>query len=168
MYDLPWLDGYSGESTDDLIALEGKYRTDSLVFAFEQALDQKAARLGTNNLTTEELVVLAVEALEREVNNGGYSQFFVNSSKEFAPIIVEALNRIGCPDTAAVTQDAVNSLRVQEPVAVDAIDRAMGQKSDKRDGELAECDDRCFRVAGDLSIPLLEFMKNNRNRISLK
>jgi hypothetical protein len=34
------------------------------------------------------------EALEREVNNGGYSQFFTNSSKEFAPRVAEALEVI--------------------------------------------------------------------------
>ena len=54
-----WLDGYSGQTTDELIALEGEYRTDSLVLAFEQALMAK------DELTDEEKVVLAVEALER-------------------------------------------------------------------------------------------------------
>ncbi len=81
MPDLQWLDGYNGESVDELIALEGKYRTDSLVLAFEQAMDQKEARVGEDKLTAEEHVILAVEALEREVNNGGYEQFFLNASR---------------------------------------------------------------------------------------
>jgi hypothetical protein len=38
MYDLKWLEGYSGQTTEELIALEGEYRIDSLVLAFEQAL----------------------------------------------------------------------------------------------------------------------------------
>ena len=80
MVALKWLDRYSGESTDTLIALENEYRLDSIVLAFEEALDQKTARSGTDSLTAEEHVILAVEALEREVNNGGYSQFFFNSS----------------------------------------------------------------------------------------
>ena len=101
MTDLKWLDQYTGQTTDELIALEGEYRTDSLVLAFEQALDQKTARAGTEELTAEERVVLAVEALEREVNNGGYGQFFTNDSNEYTPIIVDALMRIGCGDTAA-------------------------------------------------------------------
>src|SRR5437879_4032538 len=107
MQDLQWLDGYSGETIDELIALEGKYRTDSLVLAFEQAMDQKAARVGQDKLTLEERVILAIEALEREVNNGGYDQFFVNLSREYAPIIVDALRRIGCPRTAEITQKAL-------------------------------------------------------------
>ena len=101
-----WLNGYSGQSVDQLIALEGRYRTDSLVLAFEQAIYQKADRLGGDELSEEELTILAVEALEREVNNGGYGQFFVNTS-EFAPVILDALRRIGCPKTAKITQRAL-------------------------------------------------------------
>ena len=57
-----WLESYSGQSTEQLLSLEGEYRTDSLVVAFEQALDQKSAARGVQSLTSEELVVLAVEA----------------------------------------------------------------------------------------------------------
>jgi len=35
---LKWLDRYSAESTDELIALENEYRLDSIVLAFEEAL----------------------------------------------------------------------------------------------------------------------------------
>ena len=107
MPDLRWLEGYNGESVDELIALEGKCRTDSLVLAFEQAMDQKAARIGEDELTAEERIILAIEALEREVNNGGYGQFFLNSSREYAPIIADALRRISCPKTAEITQKAL-------------------------------------------------------------
>lgn len=71
MPELHWLDGYSGQTIDELIALEGKYRIDSLVLAFEQMVDQKIARDGADNVADEEFVILAVEAMEREVNNGG-------------------------------------------------------------------------------------------------
>jgi hypothetical protein len=46
MPDLNWLDEYSGQTVDELLALEGEYRLDSLVLAFEQALDQKTERAG--------------------------------------------------------------------------------------------------------------------------
>jgi hypothetical protein len=47
MSDLKWLDEYSGQTTHELIALQREYRTDSLVLAFEQALDQKVDRVGS-------------------------------------------------------------------------------------------------------------------------
>ena len=96
-----WLNGYSDQSVEQLLSLEGEYRTDSLVLAFEEAINRKAQRDGMQSLSEEERVVLAVEALEREVNNGGYDQFFVNSSREFAPTVVSALQRIGCKKTAS-------------------------------------------------------------------
>ncbi len=63
-------------------------------------------------LCDEERIVFAVEALEREVNNGGYCQFFGNSSREFAPSIADALLRIGCPGTARITRKAIEAVGV--------------------------------------------------------
>ena len=107
MTELKWLDGYNGETVEEIIALEGKYRTDSLVVALHQAMDQKAFRIGDDKLTDEERIILAIESLECEVNNGGYGLFFVNTSREHAPIIVNALHRSGCPKTADITQMAL-------------------------------------------------------------
>jgi len=163
-----WLDIYSGQSTDELISLEGKYRTDSLVLVFEQALDQKAYRLGQDGLTLEENVVLAVEALEREVNNGGYDQFLVNPSKEYAPIVVDALKRIGCDNAAQLTQQAIDILAIDGPVTIEAIDRVMEEQDEERDQKLGACDVRYFKEAGDLSGSMLEFIKRNKDKITLK
>jgi hypothetical protein len=41
MADLKWLADYSGQTTDQLLALEGEYLTDTLVLVFEKALVQK-------------------------------------------------------------------------------------------------------------------------------
>ena len=120
-----WLE-YSGESAEQLLSLEGQYRTEALVLAFEQAINQKAEREGMPSLTDEERIVLAVEALEREVNNGGYDQFFVNSSREFVPTIVGALQRIGCKKTATITQRAIKALGTSD-LTVEAIEAAMAR-----------------------------------------
>src|SRR5579863_2130168 len=102
-----FLQKYSGQSVDELISLESEYRVDSLVLAFEEGIIQKFKREGENGLSEPERVILAIEALEREVNNGGYSQFFENSSRYFAPWIVWALETIGCPQTARISQRAI-------------------------------------------------------------
>ena len=46
MTELDWLEGYAGQTTEELLALEGRYRTDSIVLALEQALERKAASAG--------------------------------------------------------------------------------------------------------------------------
>ena len=50
-----WLEQYPGQTTDELIALERQYRTDSSARAFEQALDQKVERVGKEGLTEQVL-----------------------------------------------------------------------------------------------------------------
>lgn len=97
-----------GKSVDELLVL-GKDECEFL-FAIEMAIEQKEERVGEANLSQEERMVLAIESLEREVNNGGYSQFFMNSSSEYAPIIVESLIRIGCPKVAALTRRAIEAI----------------------------------------------------------
>jgi hypothetical protein len=91
LQNLPWLD-YSGEAASELIACKNSHRIDSLLCAFEEGIQNKREQQGS--VTDEERLVLAVMALEREVNNGGHRQFFVNSSREFAPVIEESLLRI--------------------------------------------------------------------------
>lgn len=47
-------------------------------------------------------VFSAIWALESEVNDGGFSQYFLNSTGESTPFALEALRTIGAPKTAAI------------------------------------------------------------------
>jgi len=164
MPDLRWLEGYSGESAVELIALEGKCRIDSLVFAFEQAMNQKAARVGKDRLTPEERIVLAIESLEREVNNGGYDQFFANSSREYATMIVDALRIIGCPKTASITRKALDIVQ-DSPMAVADIENGTWEENEDRRDALGECDSHYYEGAENIGESLFAFIKENRARI---
>jgi hypothetical protein len=163
MPDPQWLDGYSGESVDELIALEGKYRTDSLVLAFEQAMNQKAARVGDGKLTVQERVILAVEALEREVNNGGYGQFFVNTP-EYAPVIVDALRRIGCSQTAEITQRALAIVQ-KSPMTDEQIQNGTWEEDEERQAALGECDSLYFDGPENIEESLFAFINASRAKI---
>jgi hypothetical protein len=158
----PWLERYGGQTTTELIGLGDTHRIDSVVLAFEEAISAKAQRLGAETLTTSELVVLAVEAVEREVNNGGFDQLFRNSSKQQATNYVSALEAIGRPDVAELAKQAIAALRLgKRPLTIDAIDRAMERDSEARDEKFEELDDRYLEVAGDLAPALLAFIKAN-------
>jgi hypothetical protein len=108
----------------------------------------------------------AVEALEREVNNGGYDQFFFNSS-EFTPVIVQALNAIRCPGVAELAQDAIDALGIEGTPTIEAVNRVMEEDSDEREQRLDTCDDRYYREAGDLSVSLSSCIRGNGDEISL-
>jgi Domain of unknown function (DUF4375) len=165
MANLKSLNGHSGQTLDQLLSLEGEYRIDSILTAIEQAIAQKTAREGDGGLSAEERVVLAVEALEREVNNGGYDQFLVNSSREYAPLIVDALARIGCPKTCEVTRNALGTLGLDE-FDEESIEAVMDAESDERDEELARCDSAYYDSGENIDAALFAFVK--ANRVSIK
>jgi hypothetical protein len=162
-----WLDGYSGQTTDELLALADTHRADSVVIAFELALIQKADRVGLPNLRTEERVVLAVEAIEREVNNGGFDQLFRNASKRYAPEFVSALEAIGCQEVAEVTERAIKALRLTGPTTTEAIDRVFERENERRDDRLDELDGEYLAVVGNLAPSVLSFIKAHRAEIVL-
>ncbi len=164
-----WLEQYSGQTLEELLSLEGSYRIDSLIVAFEQALIQKSARDGDETLTSEERTILAVEALEREVNNGGYHQFFLNNFMEFPSFIVGivgALRSIGCPATAGITQEAINALGISD-VNTATIESALDEDNPARDEKLERCDEMFFQRDEDIEGRLFAFIKANHKAIRL-
>lgn len=165
MPELQWLDGYNGQTVDELIAFEGKYRTDSLILAFEQAIDQKWAREGGERIADEEFVILAIEAMEREVNNGGWGQFFVNTGR-FATVIIDALQRINCPKTAQIAEKAVRIIDTA-PITEVEIENGTWEENEKRHDALNGCDQLYYERPENIEESLFAFIKANRRKIEL-
>ena len=86
---------YTGQTTPELLACKDSHSIGCLFLAFEWGIEAKERRIGEAALTEEERLVLAVQAVDREVNNGGYDQFFRNSSRRFTPIVVRSLQLLG-------------------------------------------------------------------------
>ncbi len=164
--DHKWLDQYRGQTVEQLLSLADEYSIPSIILAFEQALSQKSAREGAQSLSGEEHVVVAIEEFEREVNNGGFSQFFINSSQDYAPIIVDSLLRIGCPETAELTRRALAALRLKR-LNVESIVAVMEQDDEVRDAELKKCDTAFFSSDEPIAVPLFKFIEENKARIRL-
>jgi hypothetical protein len=97
-----------------------------LVFARE-------ATVGYQQLTAAERVVFCLDQLEREVNNGGFEQFFENSSGDHALDTIEALRTLGATATAALVAEAVRVFPQGRP----ATDRAERQRQVARLDEQA-------------------------------
>lgn len=159
-----WFDGYDRQTTDELLGLEAAYRTDSLVLAFEQAIQQKAAH---QPISREERYVLAVEALEREVNNGGYSQFFLNSSHDFVDVIEEALVAIRCPKIAALTRRAIESLRIQGAVTGEKAEAVVLREDDAVRQALDACDNDYYENDEPIADLLFAWIKENRASVQV-
>jgi len=165
---LAWLEAYRGESVDGLVALASEYRVDSLLVALETALLGRVETLGLSSLSEAERAVVAIEALEREVNNGGYHQFFLNAP-EHAAGIVPALLRVGCPVTAEISQSAIAHLglgpapapaQVREALEHDAAGQLVDVLSD-------QCDQRYYTSDEPIADRLFAYVCANRCAIRL-
>jgi hypothetical protein len=166
---LRWLDAYSGQSVDELIAFASQYRVDSIVLAFEQALQQTAERIGLSRLNEVERTILAVAALEREVNNGGYHQFFLNTP-EYAPFVVAALNRIRCPKTSDISASAISLLGLGQQFATNQVQMALDKDigGNLIDVLHDQCDQLYYDSGEPIADRLFAFVRTHRSSIRLQ
>ena len=101
--------------------------------------------------------------LEREVNNGGFSQYFINSSGEFAHETLTSLRSIGTNKTASILQDAM----AQFPDSLVPKDRAVRQQIVVQIEEVAnkawdELDKQFFTYEDNLSDLAIHYVKQNK------
>jgi len=78
---------------------------------------------GENSLTSFETIGVGVWVLEVEVDNGGFHQYYSNSTGYFAGATVDALRAIGAGNTARLLAAA----NAEFPGAVPPTDRARRQ-----------------------------------------
>lgn len=127
---------YAGQSSEEVLAHFETHSVFSVFGGLRWCIEAKArAQGGEEMLTREERVFLAVLDLISEVNNGGYRQFFWNSSRRFTPVIVESLRRIDCERTAELTERAIAALRLTDLTA-EAVTEEIQRENPERNARL--------------------------------
>jgi len=105
---------------------------------------------------------ISIWAIESEVNNGGLSQYFLNSSCETAGFVAEALDMIGAPRTADICRRAVaTAFPAGLPSTPDAISLAASDFSDETEDKLAALDKEFFGYPHDLTKLLFAFVSKH-------
>jgi hypothetical protein len=163
--DLGWLDGYTGQSVDELLSYEGTDQAHSILFALETAIDEKLKSTGPIKATGVEAIIQSVLALDREVNNGGYDQYFRNDSRKYAPSVVNHLVILGRTEIADITQRALDSLGCPG-ISVAAIEEVMQNEDVQRDRALNRCDLAFYEQKG-LAESLLAYVKAHQDGIKI-
>ena len=120
-------------------------------------------QLAFNDLSPAEQVFRAIWELEADVNNGGFHQYFSNSSGDTAFAVVEALKTIGARNMAAIASKACGVF----PRAVPASDRAeRTTQVDVLSAEqlklLEELDGEFFNYPDNLTDLLYDFVQSSR------
>ena len=99
-------------------------------------------------LNEHERLFYITQTLEQEVNNGGFSQYFYNSSGNFANEVVDAFTRIGAHKTAEICKKAVAVFNGQVPVDRDERENLL-ESLDCED-IFDECDNAFYDYEDDL------------------
>ena len=160
-----WLE-YTGQSAREIFAAKKTHRLDSLLCALEEGIQLRQSRHGKKGTTDVERTLLAVMTLDREVNNGGYDQFFLNSSRQYARGIVQALDRIGCRETAALTAKAIDALGLEQ-ITVKGVSEAIAKRDPKRNRVLNACDKKFYKLV-EIGSKLFAFLEANQDKIALE
>lgn len=144
-----WFKKRRYDDVDDEELPDEDYEIDNFVVDMFEAVALKCAdgdRMEA--LNAHERIFYIVQTLEQEVNNGGFSQFFYNSSGDFANELVDAFTTIGAHKTAAICKKALSAFR--DVVPTDRTQREALLDRMHCDKLWEKCDDAFYEYADDL------------------
>ena len=139
----------------------------STLIALHESRDSAFGKLPYPELSPEERVFLHVWELEAEVNNGGFDQYFINSSGNHAAEVVESLEAIGAVQAAAIAKQAIsvafgNSPPPKDEEARDSVMRALPEEKLE---QLSACDNEFYLYPDNLTELLFSFVVANKGAI---
>lgn len=104
-------------------------------------------------------VFSSVWAVEAEVNNGGFSQYFQNSSAETAAFVAQALDLIDAPRTAEICRRAIAcAFSGGLPLSAEEISEAAADFPDEILAELESLDSEFFAYPHNLTDLLFAYV----------
>ena len=107
-------------------------------------------------------VFSTIWCLEGQVNNGGFQQYFYNSSSETVPFLLNALNEIGATKTAQICQAALEcAFPLGLPSDPDVISEMAAHFSEAVEAQLELFDKQFFTYPEDLTELLFQFVQNH-------
>ena len=117
-------------------------------------------------LNDEQRVIYITQALEMEVNNGGFSQFFFNSDGCFGNELVFSFEKIGATKTAELCKKAISIYGDEVPTDRDKREEILTPDDEKEEERiekiLNECDDTFFEYEDDLVELNYQFIIKNK------
>jgi Domain of unknown function (DUF4375) len=129
-------------------------------------------KFGKEDFDTQSMpqkIFSAIWALESEVNNGGFSQYFLNSSNESAGFVVEALNTIDAPQTADICRRAIEvAFPAGLPTTEEGIHAQAADFSDEIREKLEPLDQEFFSYPHDLTDLLFDFVSEHPEEFGIQ
>ena len=114
-------------------------------------------------LSRPERVLFITQNVEMEVNNGGFSQFFYNSSGDFADEMVQAYREMGAGKTAAICQQALDAIGQPLPQnRAERIELLENIETDALTDALNACDEAFYAYPEDLNALTDAYVKQHQ------
>lgn len=114
-------------------------------------------------LTEPQQLFYYIQCLEREVNNGGFNQYFINSSGKFAHQTIQSLKRIGANTTANILQKAIDQFPDKKiPQDRDERNELVEQIEATANEVWNELDQQFYQYADDLNTLNLHYVKQHK------
>ncbi len=116
------------------------------------------------NLNEAEKTFLYVEILEAEINNGGFDQYFFNSSGDYSIETLEALKKIRAFKTAKIVEEAFKEFP-ENPIPKNNEKRRelLENINDNTSEKWNELEDKFYLYEENIGGLLLEYVKKNKS-----
>jgi len=152
------------ENTFNLDSLLSATDTTAIIIAIDDHINASLISDETlEGLTQAQKNFYYIQELEREVNNGGFDQYFYNSSGDYAHETISALQAIGAEKAMKILQSAINEF----PDHLVPKDRTTRQEIlSKMEGKAQlnwqKLDDEFYTYPDDLSELNIEYVRKNK------
>ncbi|WP_164905499.1 DMP19 family protein [Flavobacterium sufflavum] len=123
-----------------------------LVLVFSNCTQKSSSKRGTVTEVEKVIPKANIEELEMEVNNGGFNQYFINSSGQNCYETLKALKKNGKVKTAKLLENAINIINpnhIPEKEFVEKLRKNEVEElyDEKIDAELNKLDTEFYKYA---------------------
>ncbi|SDD94350.1 DMP19 family protein [Niabella drilacis] len=154
-----------GDKRPDIEALLSSQDANNAIIEIDNYVCRLCSWGGTlDRLTEPQRIFYFNQNIEREINNGGFNQYFYNSSGDFAHETLASLQTIGGNKTADILKQAID----QFPNSIVPRDRAERQEileqiEEKANEVWEQLDQAFYKYEDNLNDLNIEYIKQNRS-----
>lgn len=152
------------KSLDEILKLEDE--TDIVIEIGQKLWDKSKEDKDFESLNTIEKNILYIDMLEGQVNNGGFDQYFFNSSGEYAHETIIALKEIKAPLMADILNRAIKVFP-ELPIPKDSEQRRefMEDIPESISDTWDKLDDEFYKYPENLAGLVIEYIKANKEEL---
>ncbi|TVZ47482.1 DMP19 family protein [Olleya sp. Hel_I_94] len=152
------------KNLDEILNLEDE--TDVVIEIGQKLWDKSKDDKDFESLNSIEKNILYIEMLEGQVNNGGFDQFFFNSSGEYAHETLIALEEIKAPKMAEILNRAIRAFPTS-PIPKDEEQRReyMEDVPENISETWDKLDDEFYKYPENLAGLVIEYVKANKEEL---